>query len=264
MERLEGRVALVTGGGSGIGRAVAKALSAEGVKLAVADINGGTAQSVAAEIVAAGGAAIGIAADVGNDDAFERLKTAIFDRFGRIDIVMNNVGGITRGLPEHIPLEEWQRVLNTNLLSLVRSNLTFLPLLIAQGEGHIVNTASFAGLYTYSYDRQPYAAAKAAIVQISEGLLLYLKPKGIGVTCLCPGPVLTNIMSSLRTFGPETQTRTPGPMFKLKEPGEVGAQVVDAIRRNRFMLPTHEEVRDLLIQRATDWDGFLDREKARS
>ncbi len=90
---------------------------------------------------------------------------------------MNNVGALTRGLPDHIPVHEWHRIFDINLFSVVRSNDVFLPLLVEQGSGHIVNTASFAGLYTYAYDRLPYAAAKAAVVQLSEGLALYLRPK---------------------------------------------------------------------------------------
>ena len=260
MKDFDKRVAIITGGASGIGRASAISLAREGARIVVADMNENGAKNVADEIVANGGQAVSLRADVSSSETFETLKELTLDRFGRIDIVMNNVGGITRGLPEHLPIEEWQRIIDVNLLSYVRSNLVFVPHLIEQGEGHIVNTASFAGLYTYSFDRQPYAATKAAIVQISEGLYLYLKPKGIGVTCLCPGPVKTNILDSLRSFGPETETRVPGPMFELKEAEVVGDMVVAAIREERFMAPTDDQVRDVLVERASDWDAFLDRE----
>jgi NAD(P)-dependent dehydrogenase (short-subunit alcohol dehydrogenase family) len=122
-----------------------------------------------------------------------------------------------------------------------------------------VNTASFAGLYTYAYDRLPYAASKAAIVQISEGLALYLRPKGIGVTLLCPGPVRTNIAASLPPdFGPPTGTRGPGTQFGFLEPEVVGEQVADAIVDDTFWLPTHPKVRDVLVNRASDWGTFID------
>jgi NAD(P)-dependent dehydrogenase (short-subunit alcohol dehydrogenase family) len=188
------------------------------------------------------------------------LRDAVMDRFGRVDVVMNNAGVILSGLPEQIPLSEWERVLNVNLMSIVRSNHVFLPLLLQQGSGHIVNTSSFAGLYTYSFDRLPYAASKAAIVQISEGLALYLRPQGIGVTCLCPGPVRTNIMKSNRAWSTGLDIRGPGPEFRMLEPDEVGEMVVDAVRRNLFFLPTDSAVTAKLIDRAADWEGFLQRQ----
>jgi NAD(P)-dependent dehydrogenase (short-subunit alcohol dehydrogenase family) len=260
MDTLLGKVAVVTGAASGIGRASAVALANRGTSVLVADINEDGAQAAVAEIVANGGSAFAMRCDVADDAAFEALKGAALARYGRVDIVMNNAGGITRGLPEHVPLEEWRRVLDINLLSVVRSNLAFLPLLIEQRSGHIVNTASFAGLMTYSFDRLAYSAAKAAVIQISEGLAIYLRPQGIGVTVLCPGPVKTNIMAGLRSFGPPTDTRGPGPAFSLMEAEQAGEMVADAILADRFMLPTHENVRELLVERASDWDGFIERQ----
>ena len=260
MKTLAGRVAIVTGGGSGIGRGAALALGKRGVAVTVADVDAARAAAVAEEIVAGGGKAAGIACDVSDDSCFELLRDETLSRFGHVHIVMNNAAQVSLGLPEDMPLSEWQRIIDINLLSIVRSNLAFLPLLIAQGEGHIVNTASFSGLMTYSFDRLPYAATKAATVQISEGLAIYLKPKGIGVTMLCPGPVRTNIMNSVRSFGSIAEQRTPGPEFALKEPEAVGEQVVEAITSGRFMLPTDEQVIDHLKARAGDWDGFINRQ----
>jgi NAD(P)-dependent dehydrogenase (short-subunit alcohol dehydrogenase family) len=178
VKSLHGKVAVITGSGSGIGRATAQSLAERGAKIVVADIAGDDAFAVAGEIVEAGGQAVGIRCDVRANSDFEQLKTGALDQFGGVDVVMNNVGVLTRGRPEHLPVEEWQRIIDVDLFSVVRSNAVFLPLLIEQGHGHIVNTASFAGLFTYSYDRLPYAAVKAAIVQISEGLRLYLHPPG--------------------------------------------------------------------------------------
>src|ERR1700749_1576642 len=144
------------------------------------------------------------------------------------------------------------------MVSVVRRNATFVPLLLDQGSGHIVNTASFAGLFTYSYDRMPYAASKAAIVQISEGLALYLRPKNIGVTLLCPGPVLTNIASSVPSFGTGAALRTPGDHFRLLDPEDVGELVTDAILRNRFFVPTHPQLNEDLRLGVDDWDSYLD------
>lgn len=263
MTALHGRTAIITGGGSGIGRGTAHALARHGARIVVADIDADAAGTVAAEITGTGGTAMATPVDVTAEGAFEGLRDAALDRFGRVDVVMNNVGGLTRGLPEHLPVQEWQRVLDLNLMSVVRSNAVFLPLLIGQRHGHIVNTASFAGLFTYAYDRLPYAAAKAAVVQISEGLRIYLDPLGIGVTLLCPGPVRTGISRSLpRTYGPDPGMLGPGEQFAFLDPTEVGEQVADAVLANTFWLPTHPHVRDLLIERASDWDGFIGKQTA--
>ncbi|WP_019927273.1 SDR family oxidoreductase [Nocardia sp. BMG111209] len=259
MEISHDTVAVITGGASGIGRATVHSLARRGARVVVADIDSSGAEAVAAEVTAAGGQAAGVRCDVSAATAFDELRTFTLDRFGRVDVVMNNVGVLTRGRPEYLPVAEWQRIIDINLMSVVRSNDVFLPRLIEQGHGHIVNTASFAGLFTYAYDRLPYAATKAAIVQISEGLRLYLQPQGIGVTLLCPGPVKTNIMASRpRSFGPDVQTRGPGTQFPVLEPDVVGEQVAEAIRTDTFMLYTHDNVRDVLVERASDWNAFIE------
>jgi len=257
MKDLKNRVAVITGGASGIGRGTAMALAARGVKLVIADLNGDGAAETAAEIAAGGGEALGVRCDVAEEAAMTELRDAALARFGRVDIVMNNVGTISVGLPDQIPVEDWRRDFEVNLFSVVRSNRAFLPLLLERGEGHIVNTASFAGLYTYAFDRTPYAASKAALIQLSEGLALYLRPKGIGVTCLCPGPVMTNIAKSFRPVGPPTEMRGPGAEFPLRDAASVGEMVVAAILANRFMLPTDEQVTKRLVRRASDWDGAI-------
>jgi NAD(P)-dependent dehydrogenase (short-subunit alcohol dehydrogenase family) len=262
MDTVEGKAAIVTGAASGIGRGTAHALAARGAQVVVADIDLAGAQAVVEEIRSAGGQAIAVAADVGTDEAFVRLRDDTLAAFGRIDIVMNNAGVITRGLPEYIPIEEWQRVINVNLFSVVRSHATFLPIFLEQGSGHFVNTASFAGLMSYSYDRLPYVASKAAIIQISEGLALYALPQGIGVTVLCPGPVATNIGRNMPSFGPDTPTRGPGPQFQARDPFDVGREVVAAIEADQFLLTTDDQVRPILVARAGDWDGYVHRQIA--
>jgi NAD(P)-dependent dehydrogenase (short-subunit alcohol dehydrogenase family) len=257
MDTLEGKVAVVTGVASGIGRAIARSLARRGSHIVAADIDTGVA-SVAAELREFGVTVVPCMTDVGDPIAFDRIRDTALERFDTVDIVVNNVGVLTNGLPQDIPAIEWERILNINLMSVVRSNATFVPMLLEQGSGHIVNTASFAGLFTYSYDRMPYAASKAAIVQISEGLALYLRPKNIGVTLLCPGPVLTNIAANVPTFGPGAALRTPGDQFGLLDPADVGELVADAILQNRFFVPTHPQVTDDLRRRVENWDDYLD------
>ena len=122
---------------------------------------------------------------------------------------MNNVGVLAVGPVEDIPLEGWQRVIDINLMSVVRSLTVFLPGLLEQGSGHIVNTASTAGLFPYGFDRLPYTTTKHAIVGLSESLAVYLRPRGIGVSCFCPAGVMTNIMEQITFYGEPRPPRGP-------------------------------------------------------
>lgn len=258
MDTLRDKVAVITGAAGGIGRAIARALARRGAHIVGVDLDGDGLHALAGELSHQGVAVLAQCADVSGPDAFEGIRRAALQRFGRVDIVVNNVGVLTNGLPQDIPVSEWQRILEINLLSLVRSNAAFLPLLLDQGSGHLVNTASFAGLFTYSYDRLPYAATKAAIVQISEGLAIYLRPKNIGVTLLCPGPVLTNISAGVPRFGGGAPLRIPGEQFELLDPSGVGELVADAILGNRFFVPTHPRVVEELHRRVENWDAYID------
>jgi NAD(P)-dependent dehydrogenase (short-subunit alcohol dehydrogenase family) len=253
---LNGCVAVVTGGGSGIGRGTVLALAAAGAHVLVADVSAERATAVAAEASALGPASVGMTLDVNVQEHFDAARHLVLSTFGRIDIVMNNVGVIAAGLPEHIPMSEWERVLSTNLLSVVRSNATFLPLLIEQGHGHVVNTASTAALFAYAYERLPYSASKAGVVAISEALALYLRPLGVGITCLCPGPVATNIREQIVFSGPPVPMRGPGDEQPM-DPEDVGRLVCGAIRDDTFLLLTHPKIQDTLVRRAQDPEGFL-------
>jgi NAD(P)-dependent dehydrogenase (short-subunit alcohol dehydrogenase family) len=255
VEDLSGRVAVVTGGGSGIGRATAMALAREGARVVVADVDRARAEAVSDEVGAAGGDALAVRCDVASDDDVAAARDAALGRFGRVDIVMNNVGVLVLGMPEVIPVGAWQRLLDINVVSIARSLSVFLPGLLSQGSGHIVNTASTAGLYGYSYERLPYSASKGAVVALSEALVLYTRPRGVGVTVLCPGPVATNIIEQVQVFGEPGKFHSPP--LPVIDPAVVGAQVCDAIRRDIFFLPTHAEVRDILVRRAQDPEGFV-------
>lgn len=257
MEHLAGKVAFITGGGSGIGRAAALALAGEGVHVVVGDIDRDRALSVADEASWRGTDCVGFTMDVNDQEAFDKARDLILRRLGHVDIVMNNVGVVSAGLPEQIPVEEWERCMSTNLLSMVRSNATFLPLLLEQGSGHIVNTASAAGLFAYAYERTPYSVSKAAVVALSEALALYLHPRHIGVTCLCPGPVSTNIHQHVTFSGSPIRMRPPMKGMNLIDADAVGAMVVDALYNNRFLVLTHPELHDMLVRRANDPEGFL-------
>ncbi|MDB5973091.1 MAG: Short-chain dehydrogenase [Hydrocarboniphaga sp.] len=253
----DGKAALIYGAAKGIGRAVALEFARRGARLGIADIDKAGADETAALIIAAGGQAIGLRCDVTSELSVREAAVAAEVALGEIDIVMNNVGGILNGNPEDIPVAEWERILSLNLMSAVRGNAVFLPKMIARGNGHIVNTASFAGLYPFAASRVPYVAAKAAVVAMSESLALYLHPKGIRVSCLCPGPVMTGVMDSMKTWSANTVLRGPGSHLEIKTVDQVATTLADGMRDGRIIIPTDESVWETLRQHAASPDAFI-------
>jgi NAD(P)-dependent dehydrogenase (short-subunit alcohol dehydrogenase family) len=252
---LQGAAAVVTGGGSGIGRAIATEFARRGARVLVTDLDVTRAETVAGEIVAEGASAVWQQLDVSSRDDFVAARTRCLDEFGRVDVVVNNVGTMVAGRPEQIPAEEWARLLDVNVLGIVRSNEVFLPLLMEQGHGHVVNTASTAGIIVYSYDRTPYAASKAAVFMLSQQLFVYLRPYGVGVSCLCPAGVMTNIVEQIRPVGEQLPLRSPD--LPLVEASVPGTRVADAVESRTFLVLTADEVRDELRREGADIDAYL-------
>jgi NAD(P)-dependent dehydrogenase (short-subunit alcohol dehydrogenase family) len=262
-----GTVAVITGAGSGIGRATAHAFARRGARVVVTDLDGERATTVAGELNAAGQRtdgerAVAATCDVTSLADLEAARDLALDRFGRVDLVMNNVGVLAVGPVEAIPLAAWQRIVDVNLLGVVRSNLVFLPLLLDQGSGHVVNTASTAGLLPYGFDRLPYTATKHAVVGLSEALALYLRPKGIGVSCLCPAGVATNIVEQITFYGEPAPPR--GPDFPIVDADSVGELVAEGVGEGRFLILTAPEAAVELRDLGADVDGYLSRLAAAS
>ena len=175
---LDGRVAVVTGAASGIGKASAAAFAAEGMRIVLADVNDERLAESVREIQSRGGQAVGVHCDVARDEHIAALHRSAREAYGPVDLVMSNVGVLVLGEPAEIPIDAWQRVLDIDLLSVAWAIRKFLPAMLERRIRHFVNTASTAGLWGYGAERLPYVVAKAAIVAVSEALAAYARPAG--------------------------------------------------------------------------------------
>jgi len=257
VEIFKGKSALVFGSAQNIGRAVVREFAKRGARVAVADIDFAGAEETAALIRKAGGEAIALKCNVMESASIRAAAAAAEAALGEIDIVMNNAGLLHSGNPEDLPFSEWERMIGCNLMGMVRSIEVFLPKMLARGQGYIVNTGSFAGLYPYAASRIPYAVSKAGVIALSENLALYAIPKGVKVSCLCPGPVMTTSANTMKTFSENVPMRGPGTHLWVKGQEEVAIILADGMEADRIIIPTHEEVRETLLEWAASPDDFI-------
>jgi NAD(P)-dependent dehydrogenase (short-subunit alcohol dehydrogenase family) len=231
-----GGVAVVTGAGSGIGRATAIKLAGLGADVHVVDVSGPAAESAREEIVARGGIATAHTVDVADGAAVEALAARVFAADGGVDVLHNNAGIGHSGPIEQTTLEDWRRIVEINLMGVVHGITAFVPRMLEQGRpAHIVNTASGLGLMS-GIEMAPYCTTKHAVVGMSQSLDLELEPKGIGVTALCPGIINTAIVkeSTVRGDVPGRQQRAVELYEKHgASPEKVADAVVKAIRKRR-------------------------------
>lgn len=256
MNDFAGKTAFITGGASGIGFGMAKALARKGVKLMLADIEAGPLDEAVSTLRGQGiGAdAEGIVLDVADGAAVAEAAARTVSRFGGVHIVCNNAGVGGGGVFGEMPRAVWDWVVNVNLHGVFNGISAFVPILKQQGQGgHIVNTASIAGLMGSAGGA--YAATKFAVVGLSQVLRDELKPFGIGVSVLCPGFVATRIMDSSRNAGaagafmgtidqapPEMQARFAAMRQAIAtglDPEAVGGRVIECIERDVFYAITH-------------------------
>ncbi|HTV96055.1 MAG TPA: SDR family oxidoreductase [Steroidobacteraceae bacterium] len=249
--------ALIIGAGRNIGRAIALEFARRGARVAVADVDGSGAAETAQLICAAGGAAAGIACDATSEESLREAVHAAERFLGDIDVHMNNAGIIHSGNPEDFPAAEWERIFNVNLFGAVRANALVLPKMLARGRGYIVNTASFAGLYPYAVNRIPYAASKAALVSMSENLALYLHPRGIRVSCLCPGPTMTTATFGMKPWSANVVMRGPGSDLEVRSQEHAATVLAEGMCAGRTLILTHEAGWDTLRRRAASPDDFI-------
>jgi NAD(P)-dependent dehydrogenase (short-subunit alcohol dehydrogenase family) len=253
----ENKLALIFGSGRNIGRAISREFARRGARVAVADLDLAGAEETAQLVRDDGGEALAFSCDVMSSDSMRQAVAEAERRMGEIDIVMNNAGILHSGWPEDIPIAEWERMISCNLLGMVRSNEIFLPRMIARGHGYIVNTASFAGLYPFAINRIPYAVSKAGVVSMSQNLALYLAPKGVRVSCLCPGPVMTTSVEGMKVFSEGVVMHGPGAHLWVKSQEETAAILADGMSAGRIIIPTHEELWDTLREWAASPDELI-------
>ena len=271
MQELNGKVAVVTGAASGIGLAMSRTFVEEGMSVVLADIEADALDQVAATFPE--GTVHPFRCDVSDAEQVEALRDAALERFGAVHVVCNNAGVAGGGITWEQKAEDWDWVLGVNLRGVINGITTFTPLLIEQGEGHIVNTASMAGLTSPPF-MAVYNVAKHGVVALTESLhgdLAVVGAAGVGTSVLCPGWVRTRIHEAARnrpdTDGGPTDVG-PGavdaPVFTQVvgqliagglDPDDVAAMVVDAIRTRRFYVLTHPDWTPMIADRM---DRILD------
>jgi NAD(P)-dependent dehydrogenase (short-subunit alcohol dehydrogenase family) len=258
---VEGTVAVVTGGASGIGRSCADEFARRGAAVVIADINEARIEETVGALTERGARAIGMRCDVTSDADVARLRDESLAAMGHVDIVMNNAGVALLGPPESVPLDDWRWIIDVNILGLVRGAAAFIPHLLERGSGHIVNTASIAGLYAYSWDSIPYITSKFGAYGLSEGLFGYLKPHGVGVSVLCPGLVTTNLAENARIVGTEDRdgwSSLPERLLANAISAEsVGPMVADAVEADQFLILTHPDDATFMAERRADLESAL-------
>jgi NAD(P)-dependent dehydrogenase (short-subunit alcohol dehydrogenase family) len=258
MKDFSGKVAVVTGGASGIGLSMAKRFAAEGMRLVLADIEEPVLEEAVDELRRSGADVLGVPTDVADHASVVGLHERTLEAFGAVHLVCNNAGVVGRSIVES-PIEMWEWVVGVNLFGVINGCNVFLPTLVAQDEGHVVNTASVAGLRGNAI-LGIYCTTKFAVVGLSESLREELRASGskVGVSVLCPGFVRTRIAQSHRNMpaGLRNASGEPdgdvllGAVRTGIPPAEVADAVFDAVSDDRLYILTHPDMaRGALDQR---------------
>ena len=236
----DGQVAIVTGGGSGIGAALVRALTVRGAMVVIADIDEVGAKSVSDSVRADGGTVSTAVLDVRDSAAVADLVNQTAAEHGALDLMFNNAGIAVGGLVEELTLDHWDRVLDVNVRGVVHGVHAAYPLMLRQGHGHIVNTASLAGLVP-GPSLAPYAAAKHAVVGLSLSLRAEGASRGVRVSAVCPGFVDTPLLGRVNPGLPQTQTGANAAALarllgRLYEADPLAQDVLAGVERNRALI----------------------------
>ncbi len=238
MDHFKGKVAVVTGGGAGIGQAVSEELGRRGAILVVADINEDYARHVASTIVAHGGQAQAAYMDVSNEAEVKQLIDATVSKYQHLDYMFNNAGIVVAGDARDLTLEQWRRVLAVDLFGVLYGTLAAYPVMVKQGSGHIVNTASLAGLLPYPTNA-PYSTSKHAVVGLSLSLRLEAADLGVKVSVVCPGYVRTNIYQAATVVNVPREAigdQTAQLPFKMMEVSKAAGAILRGVEHNEAII----------------------------
>lgn len=273
MKDLIGKVAVITGGASGIGLAVAQACADEGMKLVLADISKKDLDKVSAEFESNGTEVLSVVIDVSKYEEVEALAQKTLDRFGKVHFLFNNAGVGGGSTVWDTTIKDWDWIMGVNVMGVVYGVKVFTPIMLAQDEeGHIVNTASIAGLIA-GPSMAAYRVSKHAVVSLSESLYLELEQKKakVSASVLCPAWVKTQIFSSERNRPAELQNEdgngfeSADPLIQAQlreagrsvvedgmDPAVIAAHVIEAIKDNRFYILTHPHFTGAIAYRMKD------------
>jgi NAD(P)-dependent dehydrogenase (short-subunit alcohol dehydrogenase family) len=256
MQDFAGKVAVITGAASGIGLGCARTFARAGMKVALCDLRAEPLAAAVANVRALGGEAIGIPTDVSKAESVAQAAERVVREFGKIHVAMNNAGVVLRGLPmTDVTNEGWNWVLGVNLYGVIHGIQSFVPRIRAHGEGgHVINTASMAGLHVGNRQTGVYSASKFAVVALTEALEKDLAGTNIGVSVLTPAAVATDIYehsAALRGTigGPNPFATTPADIAAGLAPDDIGARVLAGIRAGQFYLITHPDTRSWVAAR---------------
>ncbi len=243
LDRFTKKRAIVTGGASGLGKAIVAQFATLGWKVAVVDINLEGAQQVAEEANKNGAEAIALFCDIGKDEDFAAIATTIKEQWGGIDVIVNNAGIATSGMLVDCTSEQWDRAINLNLTSVYRGCHYWLPLMDQNGPGHVVNTASAAGLLK-APSMMSYNVSKAGVVALSETLCAELDYRNIGVSVICPAFFKTNLLNSMTANDQGLKKQVSKWMEDSKiTADDVAFDVIKGIEKNDLMVISHDYAR---------------------
>jgi len=270
MKELKGKNCLITGAASGIGRSFTIALAKEGMNLFITDINLEGLEKVKNEVVELGATVYADKCDVSKLEDFKVISENFYSKLGDLDLLINNAGIAIGGGIENLEIEDWKKVLDVNLWSIIYSLKVFVPRMIDKGSGHIVNVSSGSGLFANVFEPLPYITSKFAVVGLSEALFSRLKTYGINVSVICPTVIKTNIWKAaeikkppklLEDFGKEKIERIYQELTDAigntgMSPDRAVKKYIRGIKKNQLYVFDNASLKEILSTKGTDLQQF--------